>query len=295
MVRGGARLHEVLNLRGEPYRNKQEVAELAWFLLYKATVKGAAFCSGAWLVRVLLRLPRLLLRTCSSFLPTFPHACVHASRARPALQIQDTDYLLFEALSPLCYTRKLYGSSWNAKGDTNYTKASFGSTHLVEFVMHCAKRGGWHVPEDKCTQRLERGGKALGYYPIGCDIDTDPAHQDGSIERGLFCNKGHVVFGKVPPKPGMKEGARQWLFVKCEQFGNQQVTDTIGHTANLGKTIAGVKKHAHGGAKRQEKIKKRDRQSIEGHGQKKLVTMNSFKQADEQAKRKAPEKGKGKA
>jgi len=119
--------------------------------------------------------------------------------------------------------------------------------------MHYAKRGRWHLPEDQTTQRLERAGKALGYYPVGVDVDTDPSHQDGSVERGLFCNKGHVLFGKVPPKEGMGEDRRQWLFVKCEQFGNQQVADTIGHTANLGKTIAGVKKHAHGGAKRQEK------------------------------------------
>jgi hypothetical protein len=59
---------------GARYRNKQEVAELAWFLLYKAVAKGSAFISGAWI-------------------------------------IEDAGYALFDALSPLCYSRKMYGSS----------------------------------------------------------------------------------------------------------------------------------------------------------------------------------------
>ena len=83
MVRGGHRLHEVLNGGGgggdgagdgAGYRNKQEVAELAWFLLYKAVAKGSAFISGAWI-------------------------------------IEDAGYALFDALSPLCYSRKMYGGS----------------------------------------------------------------------------------------------------------------------------------------------------------------------------------------
>ena len=54
----------------------------------------------------------------------------------------------------------------------------------------------------------------------------------------MFCEKAHIVAGKIPPKyPGA-----QWLFVKAEHFGTQNAADQIGHTVQLGKSLAGASK-----------------------------------------------------
>ena len=209
--------------QGEPaqqrgvIRNRQNVCEFAWFLFFRAVQKGLPFVSGAWL-------------------------------------IEDPQYALFDELSPHCYTRKLVGSAWNKALETAYSKATFGSTHLVEFVMHSAKRGAWSMPEDRVVQRLEEGGKGLGYYQMGIDIAADEAHNDGSVTMGLFCDKMHLVIGKVPPKHGDK---RTWLYVKAEHYGTKLAIDTVQHTAQLGLTVTGTKKYTtYGDAKRREKPEK---------------------------------------
>jgi hypothetical protein len=94
------------------------------------------------------------------------------------------------------------------------------------------------MPEDQVCSDLEKGGKCLGYYQNGIDIDHE--HDDGSIGHniGIFCGKAHIVSGKIPPK---YEGG-QWLFVKAEHFGTQRVADSINHTLQLGKSLAGASK-----------------------------------------------------
>jgi hypothetical protein len=48
------------------------------------------------------------------------------------------------------------------------------------------------------------------------------------------------VCGKVPAKFAGEHS--EWTFVKAEHFGTQQTMDTIGHTGQLVKTVAGVSK-----------------------------------------------------
>ena len=68
--------------------------------------------------------------------------------------------------------------------------------------------GACHMPEDAQTVDLEKNQKSLGYYQTGIDIDL--GHNDGSITMGLFCEKAHIVAGKIPPK----YTGGNWLFVK---------------------------------------------------------------------------------
>jgi hypothetical protein len=116
------------------------------------------------------------------------------------------------------------------------------------------------MPEDQVCSDLEKGGKCLGYYQNGIDIDHE--HDDGSIGHniGIFCGKAHIVSGKIPPK---YEGG-QWLFVKAEHFGTQRVADSLNHTLQLGKSLAGASKgpkHLRG-PKRVENVDKRRRKSF---------------------------------
>ena len=138
----------------------------------------------------------------------------------------------------------------------DYSTTTFGSTHYIEYVMQVSKQGLWRVPHHDVTYVLEKGGQGHGYHQVGVDVDTTYAHNDGSIEMGLFCSKAHLVFGKVPPKVYGDE----WLFVKAEHFGTQQVGDQIGHTAQLGKSLAGVSKgpkHLRGAKRTENPDKKR--------------------------------------
>ena len=204
VARGAANLEQVV-CEGQKFATKQEVCEFCWHLFFKAVEKGQAFVSGSWLV-------------------------------------EDPGHRIFNAMSPLMYSRK-FGS---AKPPSNlattfkpdYSTKTFGSTHYVEYVMQVSKHGLWRVPHHNVEYEMERGARGYGYYQLGIDIDTTSAHNDGSIEMGLFCSKAHIVAGKIPPKVHGGE----WLFVKAEHFGTQQVADTVMHGAQLGKSLAGVSK-----------------------------------------------------
>jgi hypothetical protein len=102
--------------------------------------------------------------------------------------VEDPGHNIFRAVAALSYSRK-FGKPWNKKLETVYNKQSFGSTHLVEYCGLAAKLGGIAMRDDKKTEALEKGGKTLGYYQTGIDVDKQPNHDDGTIEMGLFCEK----------------------------------------------------------------------------------------------------------
>jgi hypothetical protein len=199
------------------FANKHEVNCFCWYMLYKSVEKRQEFVSGSWLV-------------------------------------QDPGHKLATAISHLSYSRKLMGSAYSKSGETSYDKKTFGSTHYIDLLMHMDKMGSAYMPEDPVAIPVEKGGKSLGYYQNGVDIDE--SHDDGTLNGfPLFFEKAHLVTGKVPSK----YPEAQWLFVKCETFGTQRVTDQIGHLACLGQTISGASKgpkHLRG-AKRTENPDKR--------------------------------------
>jgi hypothetical protein len=185
---------------GVKFANKYDVNCFCWYIFFKSVEKRQEFVSGSWLV-------------------------------------QDPGHKLMKAISHLSYSRMLIGKPWNKDLKTNYDPKSFGSTHYIELCMLQAKMGSASVPEDQLAVDLEKGGKCLGYYQNGIDIDG--SHDDGSLEGfSLYCEKAHIVSGKIPPK---YEGG-QWLFIKAEHFGTQRVADSINHTAQLGKSLTGASK-----------------------------------------------------
>jgi hypothetical protein len=151
--------------------------------------------------------------------------------------VQDPGHKLMAAISHLSYSRMLIGKPWNKDLKTSYDKKTFGSTHYIDLLMHMDKMGSASIPEDQITVPLAKGAKSLGYFQNGIDISPD--HDDGSLDGfSLFFEKTHMVSGKVPSK----YPEAQWLFVKCETFGTQRVTDQIGHLAALGQTVTGMSK-----------------------------------------------------
>jgi hypothetical protein len=209
---------------GVKFKNKMEINCFCWYLLFLAVEKRQEFVSGSWLV-------------------------------------QDPGHKLMAAMSHLSYSRMLIGKPWNKDLKTEYHPKSFGSTHYIELCMLTAKMGSAYMPEDQVCCDLEKGGKCLGYYQNGIDIDHE--HDDGSMghdEIGIFCGKAHIVSGKIPPK---YQGG-QWLFVKAEHFGTQRVADSINHTLQLGKSLAGASKgpkHLRG-PKRVENVDKKRMKSF---------------------------------
>jgi hypothetical protein len=204
VARGAANLEQIV-CEGQKFATKQEVCEFCWHLFFKAVEKGQAFVSGSWLV-------------------------------------EDPGHRIFDAMSPLMYSRK-FGkptppSNLATAFKPDYSTKTFGSTHYIEYLVQVSKHGLWRVPNHNVAYDLERGARGYGYYQLGIDIDTTSAHNDGSIEMGLFCSKAHIVAGKIPPKVHGGE----WLFVKAEHFGTQQMADTVMHGAQLGKSLAGVSK-----------------------------------------------------
>jgi hypothetical protein len=200
VMKGKEVTHRVMLGTGDKFENKHEVNCFCWYLFYKSVEKRQEFVSGSWLV-------------------------------------QDPGHKLMKAISHLSYSRMLIGKPWNKDLKTNYDPKSFGSTHYIELCMLQAKMGSAFMPEDQMAVPLEKGGKCLGYYQNGIDIDG--SHDDGSLNGfSLFCEKAHIVSGKIPPK---YEGG-QWLFIKAEHFGTQRVADSINHTAQLGKSLTGASK-----------------------------------------------------
>jgi hypothetical protein len=205
----------------ETFATKQEISEFCWLIFYKSVEKGLHFVSGSWLV-------------------------------------WDPDWKFQNGIAALSYSRK-FGKPWNKKLDAVYSKSSFGSTHYIDYCMFKDKFGLWAMPDNKVEYALEKEGKSFAYYQTGIDID-DKHNSDNSITMGLFCEKAHIVCGKIPPK---RDGDH-WTFIKAEHFGTQNTSDQIGHTAQLGKSVTGASKgpkHLRG-EKRVENVDKKKLKSF---------------------------------
>ena len=214
-IQRGSQKTKAVLAHQDRFKNKQDVCDFAWLCFYKAAEKNVAFVSGAWM-------------------------------------IEDPNYTIFANICRLSYSRK-FGASYSEGQHPGYAKTNFGSTHFIEYVAHCAKRGAWQMPHDNSVYELEKGGKGLGYFQTGIDVDIDSLHNDGTVDMGLFCDKAHLVAGKVPH---VQDGDN-FMFFKAEHFGTQHPADQVNHTNQLIKSkTGGGHSGPHRGPKRVEKVDK---------------------------------------
>jgi hypothetical protein len=144
-------------------------------------------------------------------------------------QIEDPDYKLFNALACMGYSRVLGSAKALGAGET----ASYGSSHLVEFLKHSRARGTWHVPASKVQFQISNGKTSSGYYQVGIDIPR-PVNIKKTDEIGLFAGKKHVLCGKVPPKTFGQ--TKSFTFIKLEWHGTKKAGDALGHIFDFVKT-----------------------------------------------------------
>lgn len=166
---------------GGKFKNLQEICEFSWYLLSKACVKNCGFISGAW-------------------------------------QLEDPNYILFNALGEFGYSRYL-------NIEMLPERIKFGSTHVLPYIQHCIKKG--KLPEKDTIIELKNGKQSQGYIQIGIDIDPE---NDDDITLGLVGGKTHILVGKVPPKENC---SKQYIFYKIENHGTYGLKNKLKHTIDL--------------------------------------------------------------